>query len=177
MLVRNIFSIFMLLLFSKGVFSQSHSTSHAFQLQLEFLGPGVSSSINIDSRLSRKENGIGFSIGLGLTPLSLLKDACNTGTLNSFPVGINYLIGKGKNLLELEGGCALLFTSGTKLYCLDMEKNFFSEETTNYWFASVGYRYQPVHQRGLTYRAFVSPLFQKDFPVKLWGGVSIGYRF
>ncbi len=160
-----------------NTFSQSHSTSHAFQLQLEVLGPGASSSFNIDSRLTKKENGIGFRAGIGITPLGWLKDACNSGSLNSFPIGINYLLGKGKNLLELEGGCTLLFTSGTKLYCLDMEKNFFSEETTNYWFASVGYRYQPVHQRGLTYRAFVSPLFQKDFPVKLWGGVSIGYRF
>ena len=178
MLVRNGFFIFMLLLFfSKGVFSQSHSTSHAFQLQLEVLGPGASSSFNIDSRLSRKENGIGFRAGIGITPLGWLKDACNSGSLNSFPIGINYLIGKGEHLFEVAGGGVLLFTSGTKLLCVDMEKNFFSEETTNYWFASLGYRYQPMHQSGLTYRAFVSPLFQKDFPVKLWGGVSIGYRF
>ena len=41
-------------------FSQSQSTSHAFQLQFEALGPGVSSSFNIDSRLTKKENGIGY---------------------------------------------------------------------------------------------------------------------
>lgn len=164
-------------LFAINSFSQPNSTTHAFQLQLEFLGPGSSSSFNIDSRLTKKDNGIGFRAGIGITPLGWLKDACNSGSLNSFPIGINYLIGKGEHLFEVAGGGVLLFTSGTKLYCVDMEKNFFSEETTNYWFASVGYRYQPVHQRGLTYRAFVSPLFQKDFPVKLWGGVSIGYRF
>jgi len=38
-----------------NVFSQSHSTSHAFQLQFEALGPGVSSSFNIDSRLQKKK--------------------------------------------------------------------------------------------------------------------------
>jgi hypothetical protein len=82
---------------------------------------------------------------------------------------------KSQHLLEWCRWRVLLFMTGTKLYCTGMES--FSEETTNYWFASVGYRYQPAHQRGLTYRAFVSPLFQKGFPVKLWGGVSIGYRF
>ena len=95
-------------------------------LQLEFLGPGVSSSINIDSRLSRKENGIGFSIGLGLTPIKgLLKDACNTGTLNSFPVGINYLIGKGKNLLELEGGMRIIIYQRNKALLPGYGEKFF----------------------------------------------------
>ena len=176
--VRDIFSIFMLLLFfSKGGFSQSHSTSHAFQLQLEVLGPGASSSFNIDSRLTKKENGIGFRVGVGITPLGWLKDACNSGSLNSFPIGINYLIGKSQHLLEFGAGGVLLFMTGSKVYCTGMEKSFFSEETTNYWFTSVGYRYQRLHKKGMVYRIFVSPLFQKDFPVKLWGGVSIGYRF
>ena len=164
------------LVFGKS-FAQPHISSHALQLQLEFLGPGISSSLDIDSRLTKKEDGIGFRIGLGITPLGLLKDPCNTGSLNSFPIGINYLFGKNKNKLELAGGTVLLFMSGTKLYCLNMEKHFFSEETTNYWFTSIGYRYQPRHKKGLTYRIFVSPLFQKDFPVKFWGGVSVGYRF
>jgi hypothetical protein len=37
-----------------NVFSQSHSTSHAFQLQFEALGPGVSSSFSIDSPVYKK---------------------------------------------------------------------------------------------------------------------------
>ena len=160
-----------------NTFSQSHSTSHAFQLQLEVLGPGASSSFNIDSRLTKKENGIGFRAGIGITPLGWLKEACNSGSLNSFPIGINYLIGKNQHLLEFGAGGVLLFMTGTKVYCTGMEKNFFSEETTNYWFTSIGYRYQPVHKKGMTYRILVSPLFQKDFPVKFWGGASIGYRF
>ncbi len=164
-------------LFAIKSFSQPHSTTHAFQLQLEFLGPGASSSFNIDSRLTKTENGIGFRAGIGITPLGWLKDACNSGSLNSFPIGINYLAGKGKHLFEVAGGGVFLFMSGTKLLCTDMEKNFFSEETEAYWFTSVGYRYQRLHKKGMTYRLFVSPLFQKDFPVKFWGGGSAGYRF
>jgi hypothetical protein len=168
-----VFSIFV---FGK-CFSQSHASSHALQLQLEFLGPGVSSSLNLDSRFAKKDNGIGFRIGLGITPLGLLKSSCNQGSLNSLPIGINYLIGNKKHLLELGAGGVALFISGTKVYCLNMEKHFFSEETDYYWFTSIGYRYQPLHKKGLTYRIFVSPLFQKDFPVKFWGGASVGYRF
>src|SRR4029078_7169809 len=91
-------------------FSQSQSTSHAFQLQFEILGPGASSSLNIDSRLTKKENGIGFRAGIGTTRLGWLKGACNSGSLNSFPIGINYLIGHGKHLFDVAGGGVLLFT-------------------------------------------------------------------
>jgi hypothetical protein len=176
--MRMILSVFILIFLCAGnIFSQSVGTSHAFQLHLEVLGPGASSSFNIDSRLGKRDNGIGFRVGFGLTPLGWLKDACNSGSLNSFPVGINYLIGHSKHLFEVAGGAVFLFMSGTKVLCTGMEKHFFSEETTNYWFTSVGYRYQPLHKKGMTYRVFVSPLFQNDFPVKFWGGGSVGYRF
>jgi hypothetical protein len=170
--------VFCLLCFIfQKTFSQSHISSHALQLQLEFLGPGISSSLNLDSRLAKKDNGIGFRIGIGITPLCLLKNSFNQGSLNSLPVGINYLVGKKRHLLELGAGGVALFMSGTKVYCLNMEKHFFSEETGHYWFTSVGYRYQPLHKKGLTYRVFVSPLFQKEFTLKFWGGASVGYRF
>jgi hypothetical protein len=67
--------------------------------------------------------------GIGTTRLGWLKDACNSGSLNSFPIGINYLIGHGKHLFDVAGGGVLLFTSGTKAYCSGMEKRFFSEDT------------------------------------------------
>src|SRR5215510_9883043 len=99
--MRTILSMCILIfLTSENIFSQSGSTSHAFQLQLEILGPGASSSFNIDSRLGKRDNGIGFRAGVGITPLGWLKDACNTGSLNSFPIGINYLIGRGEHLFE-----------------------------------------------------------------------------
>jgi len=178
MLMRMILSVFILnLLIGENILSQSSYTSHAFQLQFEILGPGASSSLNIDSRLTKKENGIGFKAGIGVTPLRWLKDACNSGSLNSFPIGINYLIGHGQHLFEIAGGGVLMFTSGTKVYCTVMEKNFFSEDTEKCWFTSVGYRFQRLHRKGMTCRLFVSPLFQEDFPVKFWGGGSVGYRF
>jgi hypothetical protein len=166
--------------FAGSIYCQTRCTSKAFQIQFEVLGLGIFSSLNIDSRFTNKENGIGYRIGIGITPLGFLKHSCNTGSLNSFPLALNYLMGKSKNLLEVGGGSVLSFMSGTKVYCIDstnMEKSFFSEETTNYWFMSLGYRFQDVHKKGLSYRVFISPLFQNDFSTKFWGGASIGYRF
>jgi len=176
--MRNVLLFIFAFLMSIGKgFSQSKPSTHATQLHLEFFGPGIFSSLNIDSRFAKKENGVGFRIGIGITPLGFLKHHCNTGSLNAFPLEVNYLIGKNRHLLELGAGGEFLFMSGTKRYCFGMEKEFFSEETTNLWFTSVGYRYQPVHKKGITYRVFASTMFQKDFPAKFWGGASIGYRF
>ena len=174
--MRIILLIILLFFISIKDFSQTHSSAHATQFQLEFAGPGIFSSLNIDSRFLKRENGPGFRLGIGITPLGMLKDQCNTGSLNSFPIGINYLVGKNKHLFELAGGIVFSFMSGTKRYCSNMGKHFFSEKTTNYWFTSIGYRYQPLHKKGFTYRLFVSPLFQKNFPVKLWSGAGIGYK-
>jgi len=73
--MRVILSVFILnFLIAQNILSQPSYTSHEFQLQFEILGPGASSSLNIDSRLTKKENGIGFWAGIGITLLGWLKD-------------------------------------------------------------------------------------------------------
>jgi hypothetical protein len=120
-----ILSVFILnFLIAENILSQSSYTSHAFQRQFEILGPGASSSLTIDSRLTKKENGIGFRAEIGITPLGWAKDACNSGSLNSFPIGMNYLIGHGKHLFEVAGGGVLLFTSETKVFVRAWRKVF-----------------------------------------------------
>jgi hypothetical protein len=108
-----------LYIISEKDFSQLHPSFHALQLQLEFGGPGILSSFNLDSRATKKENGIGYRFGIGVTPLRFLKHHCNTGSLNAFPLVLNYLIGKTKHLVELGGGGVVSFMSGTKVYCID----------------------------------------------------------
>jgi hypothetical protein len=157
--------------------TQNSISPKASQIQLEFLGPGSLFSINYDTRFSRKEKGLGYKIGLGGTPLGLLGNSCNRGGLLTLPLGLTYLAGKNNHLLELGAGGVLGITGATKVYCLDYESDFFSDETNPYAYISAGYRYQPVAKKGLTYRIFVSPLFQPDFNPKFWGGASIGYRW
>lgn len=161
------------------LFSQSKISKSASQFQLEVLGTGSLFSIKFDTRVIKKENGPGFSIGIGGTPLGVIGESCNSGFQLAIPLGLNYLVGKNKLLLELGAGFTPVLVSGTKVYCFPVpgEKiDFFNEDMSSYWHVLAGYRYQPVGTKGLTYRLFISPLFQTDFPAKFWGGGSIGIR-
>lgn len=156
-------------------FSQQKYSFHASQFQIELLGPGSLFSFNFDSRILKKENGLGFRIGLGGSPLGTLGESCNSEAQMSFPIGLNYLFGRESHYVEIGGGIVPTIIGGTKLYCIDMKKSFFSDETETYKYILAGYRYQPHKKKGATYRAFISPLFQNGFNVEWWGGVSIGF--
>ena len=169
------FFVFILItLFCYNSFSQQKVSKHATQLQLEALGPGSLFSLNLDCRFARKQNGLGLRIGLGGSPLGTLGQSCNSGAQISLPIGLNYLIGKHDHYLELGVGIVPTIIGGTKKLCIGLEQDFFSDETQTYEYILAGYRYQPVDKSKITYRAFVSPLFQSGFSIKLWGGLSIG---
>jgi hypothetical protein len=169
--------VFPLIFFSSKLFPQSTGTRHSSQIQFEVLGPGSLFSINIDSRFSKKGNGFGYRIGLGGKPLGMFDESCNTGGQISFPIGLNYIAGRKGHLVELGTGVVPLLFTGTKVYCPDLSKEFFGDEADHYFYILAGYRYSPVRKKGITYRLFISQLFQKNFPVKFWGGASLGYKF
>jgi hypothetical protein len=160
----------------KHSYAQNKISVHASQVQIEALGPGGLMSINVDSRFLKNIYGFGYRFGLGATPLGVLGKSCNSGTILTIPAGLNYLFGKGKHLFETGGGGVLSMVSSTKRYCSNFNSGFFSDETQSYTYLLAGYRYQPVKKKGTTFRIFVSPLFQNDFPVKFWGGISVGHR-
>ena len=170
-----IFSVFLFVSFSAT--AQHKVSKHASQLQLEVFGEGGLFSLNYDARFAKKENGIGFSLGLGGTPLGLGGYSCNSGFHLPLPIGLNYLAGKNKHLLEMGAGFVPVLISGTKVFCTAPpdKKYFFSDNTEGYGYLLAGYRYQPINKK-LTYRIFISPLFQKGFNTKFWGGASIGIR-
>lgn len=171
--------IMVFFLFSEPAYSQNRISKRSAQLQLEVFGSAGLFSIRFDTRIARKENGIGCSIGLGGAPLGVLGESCNRGFQLAIPVGLNYLIGKNQQLLELGAGVVPVIVGGTKIFCLPTpghNDDFFSDNITSYWYMLAGYRYQPFRKKGFTYRLFISPLLQKYFPIKLWGGGSIGIR-
>ena len=169
-----LFFVFACTLLCITSFSQQKISKHATQLQLEALGPGSLFSVNLDCRFAQKQNGLGLRMGLGGSPLGTLGKSCNSGAQISLPIGLNYLIGKHDHYLELGAGIVPTIIGGTKMLCIGLEQDFFSDETQTYEYVLAGYRYQPVDKSKITYRAFVSPLLQSVFPLKLWGGLSIG---
>ena len=169
-----LFFVFACTLLCITSFSQQKISKYATQLQLEALGPGSLFSVNLDCRFAQKQNGLGLRMGLGGSPLGTLGKSCNSGAQISLPIGLNYLIGKHDHYLELGVGIVTTIIGGTKMLCIGLEQDFFSDETQTYEYILAGYRYQPVDKSKVTYRCFASPLFQSRFPLKLWGGLSIG---
>ncbi len=169
-MIRFFAILFVIIISAGNVIAQQKR--HASQVQMELLGPGSLFSFNFDSRFSKKENGIGYRIGIGGAPLALYD--CNSGVILTFPAGFNYLVGRSAHYLELGVGGALIFIGGTKVYCPDEENIFFIEASSAYGYLMTGYRYQHP-QKKLTYRLFLSPLFGDN--IKLWGGIGIGYKW
>lgn len=161
-------------------YSQSAVSKKASQFQIESLGPGSLFSIKFDTRFAKRENGLGFNIGIGGAPLGMFGQSCNSGFQLALPFGLNYLVGKQNHLLELGTGYVPTISGGTKRFCLPeagTKPDFFSEDMSSYWYLLSGYRYQPAPKKGVTYRLFISPLLRTNFPLKFWGGGSIGLRF
>ncbi len=174
--MKKIFLLLFIIQCNIHCFSQSQYSFHASQFQIELLGPGSLFSFNFDTRILKKESGLGFRIGLGGSPLGTLGESCNSGAQMSLPLGLNYLFGKSNHYVEIGGGIVPTVIGGTKVYCTGIKNSFFSDETGTYKYLLAGYRYQPNEKKGATYRAFISPLFQKGFNAKLWGGISVGFK-
>lgn len=125
----------------------------------ELLGNGIIwGSINYDQRFTNENDGLGFRLGVGiLYP--------QRGEF-TFPVLINYLIGKKKHQLEIGAGIVYLthnisFNSGDDLSGLAFT-------------GSVNYRLN--FDSGNVFRIGYTPIIDKtSFPI--WLGISFGRRF
>lgn len=136
----------------------------------ELGGPGFLSA-NYDARLLRSNKGLGFRVGVGT-----VFDSYTAGI--TIPVGINYLVGKEKNFLELGLGASYVH-----LPSVNQDQPFnFPKESFIAPYGWIGYRYQPI-QKGFTFRAGVCPFF-RDLNIpkvvlseNIFAGLSFGYSF
>lgn len=155
--------IFLILLTTNTFMFSQGQTSSKF-LEIEFLGNSNHISINYDVRYNPKTNGgLGYRVGLGGT-----YDYYPSSATISIPAGLNYLLGKNKNYLEL-GAIAVpeyFFEYKDKL---NLKVN-----------ANIGYRY--ISKSGVMLNVLWIPqLFSTDkilyFKNKaLWFGIGAGIR-
>ena len=140
----------------------ANAQTPAKSIYFELGGAGLA-SVNYDMRFQKKEDGLGFKVGVGGFDID--------GTTAVFvPVGLNYLLSKDqKNYFEI--GLGITFVSIKDDYEYDDDK--FS---TTFGHAFFGYRYQPK-DGGFLFRAGITPVFNKDGFVPYWAGVSFGYKF
>jgi len=122
----------------------------AQNIYFELGGAGGIFSVDYDTRLTNRRNGIGMRAGLGFLP------GIFSPSVLTIPVQVNYLLGKQSNFLEIGGG----FTYSSAEYLGSV---------------IIGYRHQPI-QGGFNFRVNVTPLIEagKVYP---FPGMSFGYSF
>lgn len=145
-----------------SITSQSFAQQSSKSIYAELGGPGLA-SVNFDMRFSKAENGIGGRIGLG-------GFAVDGSSLIFIPLGINYLIGKEtSHYFELGAGATVTVISED---LLGEDRPF----TGTFGHLLFGYRYQP-QKEGITFRAFINPIFGNGLFWPYYAGLSFGYKF
>jgi len=143
----------------------SGEDARAQNVFVEVGGQGLLFTANYDTRFGNRRNGLGGRIGIGY----IAADGDNSTTV---PVSLNYLLGNsGKHFFEIGLGATFLATGG------DDESFFFDEnESSVIGTMSFSYRLQPVNS-GFAFRAGLTPVFNSDFFIPYFAGLSLGYTF
>jgi hypothetical protein len=141
----------------------------------EFLGPGIS-SINYDMRLKGQEGiGVRGGVGYALVEGSITINNNTSSTkisLFTFPIGVNYLIGKNTvHFFEIGAGY-------TPVLVRVKEDNTLTDNNFSNSFGHIhfGYRKQPK-ENGFSFRAGVTPIFGRGFFIPYYASISFGYKF
>ena len=125
-------------------------------------GAGFFLSAIYDRRFGKRPNGPGLGLGIGYF-------SGGGASATTFPLSINYLIGKRNHFLELGGGAT--FTTGRIDFAdIDVSGDFF------FYHLNAGYRYQPS-AGGFFLRAGISPLFFRDSRDMTSYYLGLGYSF
>lgn len=147
--------------FSTSVHAQTAAKSIYFELG----GPGVA-SFNYDMRLQKKEDGLGFRVGLGGFTVD------GTGAL-FVPLGFTYLLGKDqRNYFELGAGVTIVSIKDP----IKDENGNNGNFSTTFGHTYFGYRLQPK-SGGFLFRAGITPIFNKSGFIPYYAGISFGYKF
>jgi hypothetical protein len=150
---------------AQSAISSRADSARAQSVYVELGGPGLLFSANYDTRFSERRDGFGGRIGIGFI-------AGGGSSLVSFPVQLNYLLGKSSKYFEIGAGATYASYSGQSLFSFD---NTTTTSHTVLGTMTFGYRYQPV-DGGFNFRASFNPLFDSStfYPS---AGISLGYTF
>ncbi len=131
---------------------------------VEVGGQGLLFTANYDTRFSNRRDGLGGRAGIGY----IASDGDNATTI---PLSLNYLLGKGKHFFEVGLGATIIATSGN-------DNSFFFDGNNSNVIGtmSFSYRLQPVDS-GFAFRVGLTPIFNGDFFIPYYGGLSLGYTF
>ena len=161
--MKTLIPALLLVFTSLSTFAQDQKASKS--VYGEIFGPGFL-SVNYDTRFTKKNDGFGMRVGFGYAP------GIFSGDGFTIPVGLNYLIGKKKNFVELGAGASYVHFSASK------DDGWFNTDGGSFVMAYgwIGYKYQPIN-KGFTFRAGLCPVYDGVEFVPEYFGVSFGYAF
>lgn len=143
----------------------SADIARAQNVFVEVGGQGILFTANYDTRFGKRRDGLGGRVGIGYI-------AIDKNRATTIPVSLNYLLGNGgKHFFEVGLGATAFLTSGE-----DNSFIFDGNEQNVVGTMSFSYRFQPADS-GFSFRAGLTPVFNSDFFVPYFGGLSLGYTF
>ncbi len=155
------------------VIATSLSAQKAAKTAYAELGGAGVASLNYDMRLMKKNDGLGFRVGVGGFAID---DGFSKTTAFFVPLGLNYLLGKDdKHYFELGAGATIVSLKDkiSDPYYQSSDDGKFNSTFGHLYF---GYRIQPK-DGGFLFRAGLTPVFGKGFFIPYWAGISFGYCF
>lgn len=145
--------------------------AHTQTVFVELVGSGLFYSVNYDTRLTKRPDGLGIRAGLGT-------NFSHDPFFLTLPVGLNYLLGKNGNYLEMGAALTYLNVRDTNGFAyFGYGDKSFNKDQTSLLFetVNVGYRRQPL-RGGPDLRIGLSPIFGEGIS-RLSGYLSLGYSF
>ncbi len=131
---------------------------------VEALGGVLLASANFDLRFKNDARD-GFGARIGYTNTGFLGD---DEWISAFPLGINYLYGKGRS------GLLLGFTT---TFAIIPDNTTAWDYRSAVYAPEVGYRFRPM-ERGVGFQVTWTPLFNTmDGTKAAWFGVGVGYAW
>lgn len=160
-----------LLFFGSFIWISSYAQTAAKSVFVELLGPGLA-SINYDMRFNKKEDGLGFRIGIGGYSV---KEDYGYGTersgLLTIPAALNYLLSKDhRHYFEIGAGATYVSLTNKSSAFGD------SQFSSSFGHLHFGYRLQP-QDGGFTFRAGITPIFSSNGFIPYYASISFGYKF
>ena len=166
--------ILLLSIITTLVFNNSYAQKNAIAAYVELGGAGIASA-NFDMRIQKKEDGLGFRVGIGaLSVRSDFGSNSDKTTLTTIPLELNYLVGKDqRNYFEMGVGATIISINDRSTGYYGTSNDKFRSTFGHLYF---GYRLQPKNG-GFLFRAGLTPVFGNGFFIPYWAGVSFGYKF
>ncbi|MFN3999951.1 hypothetical protein [Algoriphagus sp.] len=166
--IHQLLTVFILSLFlvTTNSMAQDEQRSRSQTVYLEVLGNGLIYSLNYDTRFSNSVKGLGGRAGIGHM-------AINGDRLTTFPFLVNYLFGRDKHYFEVGAGATLLTASAFSNFGpVDSRESGSAFIGT----MSLGYRLEPLNG-GFSFRAGITPIFDRKSFFPFWPQISFGYAF